>query len=367
MVLLHHARRGFDLDNLFQNNPQILSWVYFKAFNVLHIDLTWVYYGLQEVIYKIKGVLGVQIFFVISGFLITRFFLNKTIDLKLIRYFYLRRFLRVYPAYIAMILVGLIYLSLNIKISFSEFMLSFLKYAFFLQNYFPRNFLFEHTWTMVVFEQFYLFVPFIIYGVFKIFKSAKMRWMALFSLFILAKFLGPVIRSSYLLNGEAVINWPLKAPAPYFTTLYHIGSLGVGGILALLEVHANKFKKSKWIGLPFWIVGVVLYWFLYFHFDWNYNHGSWCLYTLGSMACACLMIAAYQGVSFITNFKWMQLIGRHSYGIYLWHILIFLFWVKFIDIIPVSALVVIYFLSAFAVGVISTKTIEYYFLKLFKG
>lgn len=366
MVLLHHVRRGFDLDHLFSNNPTVISWIYFKSLTLFHIDLTWFYEDVQKSIYKIKGVLGVQIFFIISGFLITRGLLNQDASFKIIRKFYFRRFLRIYPAYILMIFVSLVVLGLNVSIDARQMLMDFIKYACFMQNYLGRNFLLEHTWTMVVFEHFYLVIPLIVYVVFKCFKSRERRWKVLLVVFLLMKVVGPFIRNYYLLHGFQFIVWPLRAPAPYFTTLFHIGSFSTGGLLALLEVYGSKYKKSIWVGVPFWVLGIVLYWILFFSLDWNYNYGSWYLYSLGSVACVCMMIAAYHGVSLLTHLKFLQWIGRYSYGIYLWHILVFMFWIRFSHIIPLSALLILYFLSTVLAGYISNKTIERYFLKLFK-
>lgn len=111
-----------------------------------------------------NGVFGVNIFFVISGFLITTLLLrekekNGFISLK---NFYIRRVLRIFPvAYLFLIvLAGLdIFFALKIGI------LSFLGSAFYVRNigiYSVADFQTGHFWSLSVEEQFYIFFPFLL-------------------------------------------------------------------------------------------------------------------------------------------------------------------------------------------------------------
>ena len=105
------------------------------------------------------GNLGVRVFFVISGFLITGLLmkeLEKTSDVSLLK-FYFRRTLRIFPAYY-------FYLSVIALAAFLGFIYVPLKSLFFASVYItdyanPSNWLLGHTWSLAVEEQFYLLFP----------------------------------------------------------------------------------------------------------------------------------------------------------------------------------------------------------------
>jgi peptidoglycan/LPS O-acetylase OafA/YrhL len=104
------------------------------------------------------GNLGVRVFFVISGFIITHLLMkeldtNGTISL---RDFYLRRAFRIMPAYYAFLAItALIGLSGLITIHYDEAPIA----ALYLSNYFDMHWNWGHTWSLAVEEQFYLLWP----------------------------------------------------------------------------------------------------------------------------------------------------------------------------------------------------------------
>ncbi|MEL7130018.1 MAG: acyltransferase, partial [Pseudomonadota bacterium] len=124
------------------------------------------------------GFIGVDVFFVISGFLITRLLVAEVIDTGRINYgrFLVRRVRRLWPTFalvvIASFLVGYLILGTDAYIALAEAALASL---FFVSNwYFASGFdyfneaqnqnLLLHTWSLAVEEQFYLLYPALIWA-----------------------------------------------------------------------------------------------------------------------------------------------------------------------------------------------------------
>jgi peptidoglycan/LPS O-acetylase OafA/YrhL len=114
------------------------------------------------------GYLGVRLFFVLSGFLITGILLRERLAIEsghvtisiAFRQFYIRRFLRIFPLY---------YLVIAITLAFgleeaTEYWLSLSTYTFnieiSLQGWYPSYF--AHFWSLSVEEQYYVFWPWLI-------------------------------------------------------------------------------------------------------------------------------------------------------------------------------------------------------------
>ena len=120
------------------------------------------------------GPVGVTVFFVISGFLITRLLLeerNNTGTINL-RAFYMRRTFRILPAYWAYLAVVAVLASAGVVAASPS---AFLKAIFFTTNYLnPGSWVVNHSWSLANEEQFYLFWPFLLLllGAFKARKTA---------------------------------------------------------------------------------------------------------------------------------------------------------------------------------------------------
>ena len=132
------------------------------------------FYHLEINFFK-NGYLGLDIFFVISGFVITKmlidnYYLNSKINLY---NFYKKRFKRIYPVLFFFLIIALLviiilspldlFLERFNVILFAFFGLSNFYYIFRDQDYFDTIFIdpLNHTWSLGVEEQFYLFFPFL--------------------------------------------------------------------------------------------------------------------------------------------------------------------------------------------------------------
>ncbi len=115
------------------------------------------------------GWIGVQLFFVLSGFLITRGLLDTVSSPHYLRNFYVRRTLRIFPLYYLTLLVGLLLLPMLLQSPpRTELQLrGAAALALFLNNWVqPFGMVvpgFSHFWSLAVEEQYYLVWPFVVW------------------------------------------------------------------------------------------------------------------------------------------------------------------------------------------------------------
>lgn len=105
------------------------------------------------------GPLGVSLFFVLSGFLITNVLFRDAAEQKRVdlRRFYIRRAFRIFPAYVAFLTaMGVLQIVGVLEIPGSDW-LGALTYT--INYHLPRNWYLTHTWSLSVEEQFYLLWP----------------------------------------------------------------------------------------------------------------------------------------------------------------------------------------------------------------
>lgn len=110
-----------------------------------------------------RGYLGVDLFFVLSGFLITTILIReekKTGTISL-RNFYARRSLRIFPLYYAFLFALAVWSWFTDRAEFNEYSNVLPYYLFYLTNFVERGsrIFFEHGWSLAVEEQFYLVWP----------------------------------------------------------------------------------------------------------------------------------------------------------------------------------------------------------------
>ena len=138
------------------------------------------------------GFLGVDVFFVISGYLISRLIFSEVMNKKCFSflYFYERRIRRILPALLFVMMVSFpfawLFLLPKNFVNYSEsilYSLGFSSNFYFWSlggNYEDTNSLlkpFLHTWSLSVEEQFYIFFPIILIIIFKYFKNYLIHFL----------------------------------------------------------------------------------------------------------------------------------------------------------------------------------------------
>lgn len=120
------------------------------------------------------GWIGVDFFFVISGFLITSILLQSNKGQGYFKNFYTRRLLRILPLSFALLLVfflGVTFFDQGNRLAF--YRQNWWYYFLFVQNWLfyakglPQEYYLNHFWSLAVEEQFYLFFPLLVYAVSK--------------------------------------------------------------------------------------------------------------------------------------------------------------------------------------------------------
>jgi peptidoglycan/LPS O-acetylase OafA/YrhL len=258
-----------------------------------------------------NGQIGVAIFFVISGFLITSLLLgewnrNGRISLP---DFYLRRALRILPPYYAYLLSILLATLLGwIVVPHKEWLAS----ALFYWNYAPfaKSWWLGHTWSLCVEEQFYLIWPLVL--VFFGIKAAR-------NMAILIVLAAPVVRiSTYFLLPA------FREKLTFFLST-RADALMIGCLLALcaseprfasLQARVNKAWMPV-VCAGFIFVGSPAL-FALFHFNYQMTIG----YSLEALCIGVLLTSVVRnptvGAARVLNLKPVAYIGVLSYSIYLW-------------------------------------------------
>ncbi|MGJ7917722.1 acyltransferase family protein [Massilia sp. LXY-6] len=261
-----------------------------------------------------SGFIGVDVFFVISGFLITSIILK---DLKqrrfTIRGFYVRRIRRIFPALITVVLAVLAFgWYVLLQQEFSQLGKHIAAAAAFLSNlvlwgeagYWDNESVTKpllHLWSLGVEEQFYLVWPVVLALCFRV-------------RFGILAFLALTLTGSFLYGLYATFHHPAEA---YFSPVSRFWELASGGLVAYAMTKKSPLLPMPWlvsaIGVALLALGAVL---IKGQADFP---GAWALLpVLGT----CALIAA-GNTSFINRRllgnRLMVKIGLVSYPFYLWH------------------------------------------------
>ena len=272
------------------------------------------------------GFIGVDIFFVISGYLITSIILKEllTTGSFSFKYFYERRIRRILPVLLFVMLVSIIFAWIYmLPSSLLDFVESILYSLSFISNYYfyfsgqeygaESSLLkpFLHTWSLSVEEQYYIFFPFVIIIVFKYFNKYLIHTLFLF-------FFISLIVSDWTSRNNLSISF-------YF---FHtrIWELLTGSLLAYFEIkHSNRNKYPK-LNLILPTVGLLLIGHSIIFFNDTMLHPSY--YTLLPIIGVSLVIWFSNKAELMTKILSNKLIvwfGLISYSLYLWHYPVFAF------------------------------------------
>lgn len=299
-----------------------------------------------------NGFSGVDVFFGLSGFLITALLLrehhlNRRISL---RQFYVRRILRLYPA---LVVAGLGVMALAVVADNvaegGPAVLAALFYVAHLWIYTGHDgWLLEHTWTLSLEEHYYLFWPSLVA---LLLAGRRWRWLgialAIFALMLLATpwFLPEGIRAAY----------ERGAPMIY------------GSLAAMVWWRVRDVKTRKWMG---WVGTAALITLISLTFWPQTLSESWLtgvnsLPGVLSVVAVASFIMAPRGLG-ARCLDWSPLkwTGRRAYGLYLYHFPILSVLAHHIELgVPNWANAIIGVVLSFAVAAASYRWVELPFLR----
>lgn len=283
------------------------------------------------------GFLGVDLFFVISGYVITRLILdsiNQSSALDL-RAFYAARLRRIYPGFLFMVICTIIFIGVWAPEAIKRF-LSDLPYALTgsinwllvarHQDYFEtvgRPPLLQHTWSLAVELQFYLIWPIILLTVLKYFGKKNIARIAL----IIAMVSGTTL---FFVSLQLDQSNAQQISHIYFGTDTHSLGLFLGSALAVSWIPQNLSadieKRAQDVIDGIGVVGLLGLISTFLFIDENNPSLYRIAFPLaGIFGCLVLISLVHPASRFApiistAPFRW---IGQRSYGIYIWHWVIF--------------------------------------------
>ena len=283
------------------------------------------------------GFLGVDLFFVISGYVITRLILdsiNKSSALDL-RAFYWARLRRIYPGFLFMVFSTIIFIGVWAPEAIKRF-LTDLPYALTgsmnwalvarHQDYFEsigRPPLLQHTWSLAVELQFYLIWPIILLTVLKYFGKANVARAAL----AIAMFSGAAL---FFVSLQLDAANSQQVSHIYFGTDTHSLGLFLGSALAVSwipqNLSANIEKRAQDVIDGIGVAGLIGLIATFLFIDENnatlYKIAFPLAGIFGCLVIISLVHPASRFAPIISSapFTW---IGQRSYGIYIWHWVVF--------------------------------------------
>jgi len=266
--------------------------------------------GLKE--YTDTGRYGVSLFFVLSGFVITRILINTKTEENYFKSFYFRRILRIAPLYYLFLVVWYYITPFLTHENIISFNLQ-LPYYLYLQNiveYFGLGHEGPiHYWSLAVEEHFYLFWPVVIF-----FVPVKHISKAILSIIVIVF----IVKYFMLQNGMSIGEF----------TFARIDQLGIGAFLSVLELKGYLKDRSK---IKFFIYSALIIlplsaavYLLSSKFPFLKDISKYFFLSIIFFSIMGLLLTTSDKSvpNRILTSKLFQYLGRISYGIYVWHMFV---------------------------------------------
>lgn len=262
-----------------------------------------------------NGGIGVDIFFALSGFLITTLILEEKDDFGSlnIRFFYARRFLRLFPALIFLLIVTTIIILTFFKRYWNVYSEELIASFFYVYNiswywdFASQPFILYHMWSLGVEEQYYIWWPVLILISSKFIKEDE------FTIFL-------------LVSGGGIFCFRFILVKYLFFNSIFMDSIFFGSILGLIRRNFSlKYLISNYI-LIFSLFLLIFFSLINFSFISIILKDGY-RGVFGVLTCLVIInIVSVRNNFFINRIlrsKLFVFFGRLSYSLYLWHLVVF--------------------------------------------
>lgn len=287
------------------------------------------------------GYLGVPLFLLISGYFITYQFSQRLLHGKQVSigHFYYKRFRRLYPVLLAMLLLTTAYITLFARELLHNIRATLLTNVLWVYNWweirhgqsyfdqFGGASPFTHLWTLGVEAQFYLLWPLILIGLFKLIKNRRtIRWVVF----------GLVVASAVEM---ALLYQPANINRIYYGTDTRAFSLFLGSWLGLVwplnrlnPTPADYLHRSlNVVGIAALAVTCIGFITLNGQAAFTYRGGMFFYSLVGMLLLATILHPGSSMNKWLSNgfFRW---VGERSYGIYVYQYPVMVFYERVVNI-----------------------------------
>ena len=271
-------------------------------------------------LFKISGLglRGVELFFILSGFLITGILIDTKRSPKYFTTFYARRFLRIFPLYYFVLSISFLVLPYFIQVDAGgreiiDKQVLLWTYTSNLSEFFGKgvwdgslNFpVFSHFWSLCVEEHFYILWPLLIY-------LASDKWLPWIMVgFVIISAIS-VLFTYFFRDLIPILQW---------TTIRYAGVLSLGGLIAWYWRRQTEFKRIAQNATKFvWYAGLLF--FLFNFIPRKYQIQDVLSFFSSVTFFTLILIISLNGnriTDKLFNHKSLYFIGKISYGIYVYH------------------------------------------------
>ena len=306
---------------------------------VLSSHILWIYppkHNLISQLFQLFGFLGVEMFFVLSGFLIGTIFyklyLKDDFSVNTVFYFLKRRWYRTLPNYYLFLIVNLIIgLFIGYKIT------DLWKYLFFFQNLYTTMLPFyPDSWSLAIEEYTYLTLPFSVFIITYLVKPKnKKQTFILVVLSLIIIFIANRLHYNSTTTNTTLIQWNVSLKD---IVMYRIDAILYGVVFSWICYNYNSFWIKHKENFAF--TGIVMLFFMsfgigYLHITIDKFPMFWNVFYLSitslTMACFLPILSEWKTTKlpFKGTITWISII---SYSYYLLHYSIVMYLMKyFID------------------------------------